>query len=79
MISCDFEKARDATILRAIETSKTINDKAEDVFRKEVDEKKDNKPFRNYKPLPAAFSQLVHPNRSKSESITSRPSHGPRT
>ncbi len=36
LISCDFQKARDAMILRPIKTLETINDKAEDEFWKEV-------------------------------------------
>src|SRR5208337_896104 len=36
LISCDFQKARDAMILRAIKTLETINDKAEDEFWEEV-------------------------------------------
>ena len=36
LISSDFQKARDAMILRPIKTSETINDKAEDEFWKEV-------------------------------------------
>ncbi len=36
LISSDFQKARDAMILRPIKTLETINDKAEDEFWKEV-------------------------------------------
>ena len=36
LISCDFQKARDAMILRPIKTLETINDRAEDEFWKEV-------------------------------------------
>jgi len=32
LISCDFQKSRDAMILRPIKTLETINDKAEDEF-----------------------------------------------
>jgi len=36
LISCDFQKAHDAMILRPLKTLETINDKAEDEFWKEL-------------------------------------------
>jgi hypothetical protein len=39
-IECDFNKERDAVILRSIKTLETINGKAAAAFWKELDQKK---------------------------------------